>query len=986
MGKGARNRAKRAEEAARAASRDAARQAIGELLLVETLDEYVALLERCPELGTDAAADELQEAAGAPGYGPLFARAAVLLEGARGGDAAAAWAAHREAADAAQRRADALQPIEAEIEVARAAGDHARVLELVDRALPIADEIGFGFAVCELLNERGLALYNLGTVDRADELDAAIEAFLAALQVAGSGEQAAGLLMHLGLAYGERIHGDRSDNVEQAISALRDALGELKDSDDDELRAMVLTNLSVALARSERDDRAAVLREAADWCRKALRIRSAQRNADDWAYSQLNLGEALIALAALGEADLAEGRATFQAVVDHVADIRDRSLVGAAHYALGRMELASTHRSAEDYVDAHEAGTMDEEPDTGPALRAARLHLEAGRDLITNDPIRRARVLDDLSEVLATLGEEDDAIAAAREALTVLRPTTAPDACKQAAWGLASLLAEREDWSGAAEVMREAVEAAEIAFHARLDTTSREREARSTGNLHRWAGYAIARAGDAAGAAVVLDAGRGREIGRRLGGETALADVPAELRADYRSAVQSLTTSPLGSDSTGASRRLQEVIAAIRELPGHERFGAGPRWEELAAALEPGWPLIYVNPTPSGTLLLVLWPHDGGAGEATAEAMFVETTSNEVFLRLIAGDGADLDDPADDGASYLFGIGSDVEPADFATALDQVLPWLGEGVARPIANALRAHGATAATLVVCGPLGLAPLHAAPWASESGPCCLADAFDIRFAPSAVVCAAALCRAARKRPARLVALADPQGDLPAARPEVEEIGVLFGSANAKVAIGRRADAQFLRRHAGWATYLHLACHARGGLFDASEAAVMLASGAVPAVELTAVAQLDARLVVASACESALSEIAGLPDEVVSIATAMLASGSACAIASLWPVDDLATALLMTRLYDEMLVGGRRPPEALRRAQLWLRDLREEEEQRFLDRHPALAAEFDRRARSSRGTPGRRAEGAAEVGAGGVRPYAHAEFWAPFIAVGV
>jgi CHAT domain-containing protein len=530
--------------------------------------------------------------------------------------------------------------------------------------------------------------------------------------------------------------------------------------------------------------------------------------------------------------------------------------------------------------------------------------------------------------------------------------------------------------------MREAVEAAELAFHARLDTTSRARQARRAGSLHRWAAYAIARAGDPVGAAVVLDAGRAREIGRRLGGDTTLDGVPAELQADYRAAVQALASSPLASDTTGASRELQGIVAAIRQIPGHERFSAGPRWEELAAAVELGRPLIYVNPAPAGTLLLML-STDDTAESATAEAMFVEATSNDVFFRLIAGDGAEPDASDDDGASYLFSLGGG-DNADLRTALDQLLPWLGKTIGHPIAEALRARGATGATLILCGPLGLAPLHAAPWQQDGQARCLVDEFAIRFAPSAVVCAAALRRAARQRPARLVALADPQGDLPAARPEVIEIAGLFGSANADVALGRDAGAEFLRQHAARATCLHLACHARGGLFDGSEAAIRLASGIVPATELTALAQLDARLVVASACESALSEVSGLPDEVVSIATAMLASGSACAIASLWPVDDLATALLMTRLYHEMLGSELRPPEALRRAKLWLRDLSEEDEQRFLDRHPALGQEFERRARSARGAPGRRAEGAHDPR--GTTPYAHPDYWAPFVAVGV
>ena len=991
MGKGCRNRARRAEGADEPDSEAATRQAVAELFAIETFDEYVAVLKRRPELDSDEAASQLREAAQWPGYGPLYARTALLLDGARSGDAAVAWAAYREATDATAQVADEIASIEAELYSARETGDHARVLELVDVALPGASDAGLGATVCRLLNERGVALYRLGTINRADELDAAIDAFQAGLEVAVSDEEAAGLLMHLGLAFGERIHGDRADNIDDAVRVLREAIRLLDGSEDDELRAMVRTNLSVALARGEGNDRRTVLREAAELCREALRYRSVQRNADDWAYSQINLGEALRDLAALGEGDAADARGVFEEVVDHAGDIGDMSHAGVAHQLLGRMDMALAHRSAEDYIEAYAAGALRDQPDAEPALRAARGHLESARDLITNDPIRRARVLDQLSEVLADLGEGDAAIAAARDALTVLRPTTAPDSCKEAAWRLGALLMDRDDWEGAADALREAVEAAELIFHARLDTVSREREARKTGNLHRWGTYAIARAGDAVGAAVVLDAGRGREISRRLGGDSALTAVPDELREDYRSAVERLATSALASDSTGASRHLQQVIAAIRALPGHDRFGTGPQWEELTRGVETDWPVMYVNPAPSGTLLLTLWPDD--IAGAQPEATFIEATSNDIIMRLIAGDGAEPETSAGGGASYLYAIGTaDDGLPRVAEALDQLLPWLGETVGRPIASVLSARGATGVTLIVCGPLGLAPLHAASWLYDGGPSCLADAFDIRFAPSAVAAAAALRREPREGSARLVAVADPHGDLLAAQPEVDEIAALFDRANVEIAVGDRADIAFLRTHAPRATYLHLACHAHGGLFDATDAAVTLASGDLPAHELTTVAQLDARLVVISACQSALSEIAGLPDEVVSIATALLVSGSAGVIASLWPVDDLATALLMTRLYHEMLRSGRRPPEALRCAQLWLRDLDEHEEQRFLQRHPALAAEFERRTHSDRGAPGRRSASAKppidrrDADAGGDRPYAHPDYWAPFVALGV
>jgi hypothetical protein len=127
---------------------------------------------------------------------------------------------------------------------------------------------------------------------------------------------------------------------------------------------------------------------------------------------------------------------------------------------------------------------------------------------------------------------------------------------------------------------------------------------------------------------------------------------------------------------------------------------------------------------------------------------------------LIVGDGAEPDASDDDGASYLFSLGGG-DNADLRRALDQLLPWLGTTIGHPIAEILRAREATGATLILCGPLGLAPLHAASWQQDGQARCLVDEFAIRFAPSAVVCAAALRRAARQRPARLVALADPQG---------------------------------------------------------------------------------------------------------------------------------------------------------------------------------------------------------------------------------
>jgi CHAT domain-containing protein len=390
---------------------------------------------------------------------------------------------------------------------------------------------------------------------------------------------------------------------------------------------------------------------------------------------------------------------------------------------------------------------------------------------------------------------------------------------------------------------------------------------------------------------------------------------------------------------------------------------------------------VYVNPTPHGTLMLLVCERDGAVG---AEAKFIEATSTEIYMQLVAGGGTQDAAAATTGGSYLIGASAQGLPDhDLAGDLDQLLPWLGETIASPLADLLQDADAKGATLVLCGPLGSAPLHAAQFGSNAE--ILTDKFVLRYAPSATICAAAIARAAttEHRPHLLVALADPNGNLPAARAEVQEIAALFDTAARMCAVGTAATEGYLRTHAGQASHLHLACHARGGLFDSSEAAIMLASGPLAATELTALSGLNARLVVVSACQSAQITIAGLSHEALSIATAMLAAGGACSIASLWPVDDLATALLMTRLYQESL-AGESPPLALQTAQRWLRDLSADDEQRFIDRHPQLAAEYSRRITAG-DPPGRRGVGVAVASPGVERPYAHPEFWAPFIAVG-
>ncbi|MEM9557572.1 MAG: CHAT domain-containing protein [Acidobacteriota bacterium] len=81
------------------------------------------------------------------------------------------------------------------------------------------------------------------------------------------------------------------------------------------------------------------------------------------------------------------------------------------------------------------------------------------------------------------------------------------------------------------------------------------------------------------------------------------------------------------------------------------------------------------------------------------------------------------------------------------------------------------------------------------------------------------------------------------------------------------------------------------------------------------------LPVELVVLGACESALgAELRG--EGLIGLTHAFLDAGAAQVLASLWPVDDEATAELMSHFYRALLIDGEAPAQSLRTAQLALR----------------------------------------------------------------
>lgn len=118
-----------------------------------------------------------------------------------------------------------------------------------------------------------------------------------------------------------------------------------------------------------------------------------------------------------------------------------------------------------------------------------------------------------------------------------------------------------------------------------------------------------------------------------------------------------------------------------------------------------------------------------------------------------------------------------------------------------------------------------------------------------------------------------------------------------------------------------------------------------GLVTAGEIARDWRLGAELVTLSACRTGRGpDVRG--EGLVSFAHAFLVAGARSVLVSLWPVDDRATSLLMSRFYEEWLTTAdtsrRGKAAALRDAKRWLRTHRDQEGRRPY-RHPFYWAPF-------------------------------------------
>jgi CHAT domain-containing protein/Tfp pilus assembly protein PilF len=175
--------------------------------------------------------------------------------------------------------------------------------------------------------------------------------------------------------------------------------------------------------------------------------------------------------------------------------------------------------------------------------------------------------------------------------------------------------------------------------------------------------------------------------------------------------------------------------------------------------------------------------------------------------------------------------------------------------------------------------------------------------------------------------LLALGNPTTFLPELEFAEAESQAVAGLYNTKALIRQDATETLLREQAPHTGTIHLAAHGEYNFANPLFSAIYLASDSqndgrletheIYGLDLTAATDL----VVLSACQTDVGRVSA-GDEVIGLTRAFLYAGTPTVIASLWNVEDKATALLMQQFYTH-LRSGMSKGEALQKAQIAVRE---------------------------------------------------------------
>ena len=791
------------------------------------------------------------------------------------------------------------------------------------------------------------------------------------------------VLTNLSSAFEMRFRGDPTWNYTQGIELLTSGLDRYPEGIDLDIWTMVHNNLGLLKLNRGLSEGFKDYDEAREHLELALTHRSPKQDPRGWAYTQLNLA-VTYSRSQSGDHRTNLGRATAHSAKarnaacsianpsmdDDILLAQAEHNLAADQYRLSQID-STTHTDRIKLLD-HAEGSATE------SLRISsrvELPLQQGRAWLTLGQIRLAK------------SDKSGAIDALKSALSLLSPGIGAAEVREASRLLLQLAEEQGNVELAADAAEQLYKATTAAIFARSRTVDRISEYNKSSTDFRFAAYALLHADRLEEALLAIESGRARELGLLLLTERLdldrLSHFNPLLRIEVEGVADSIRTDFLGIDRYLVSNRaeqLSRIGSAVRQTPTFESTLGPPTLDEISQAVQPGCPLVYMGAAPEASFAVMMDKDE--SGELELAAIRTEDCNSNTLAELVLFGRSPL---SDEGTMSPYLIAR-AESERIDESILALCPLVGEHLLRPLSEWLVGRGASSVTIVPTGLFGLTPLHAIAWSDAAGSWkMLIDDFDIKFTYSARLMIACKQRSLLRVTdvTRFIGVANPlphSRPLPGAKFETEIVRRLVAVDDATILYGEQATKEEVMDALPFATYVHLACHAGAQFFGQPwSAAVSLAGDRqLSAIEVARL-EIPARLVVASACQTGIIQGYDELDESFSLAAAFIAAGAAGVVASLWAVDDYATALLMSKFYEGIFLEGKAPAAALRQAQLWMRSTEQDTIDAYVSSREPLRALRDSKQTSVTSTD------QISVASDEMVPFRAPSYWAAFFIAG-
>jgi CHAT domain-containing protein len=740
---------------------------------------------------------------------------------------------------------------------------------------------------------------------------------------------------NLAAAYTKRVRGDREENLERAIAAHEEALQVYTQSQFPTEWARTQSNLGNAYSDRIRSDRTQNLEQAIHCYLGALQVRTQEAFPEEWATTQNNLGAAYW---------------------NRIEGERAQNLELAIAAFQAALEVYTQQAFTEDWARTqNNLGVAYRDRIQGEQranLGAAIAHFQAALQVYTQTafPQYWATIQNNLGAVYLELEQISAAISFFRSALEIYTPSAFPLECFGTGQNFGNTARASRQWADAIEGYHVAIEAVEQSRTWAIADTRRQEILSGAIDVYANIVQAYVKTNHSDQALEYVERSKARNLVDTLSSrdiypkgnisETIINELKRsrrEIVAEQRrlDIIEQNRSSSIGQligdsdnwlkDRTCLNQLLQQLDRLIKNEidPIDPSFRATQQvkpisYSEIKTLVDDRTALVewYICNDNFHTFIIT----------HPSEHPLVWSSSVEEMQALMDWQNEYLQDYQQNRKQWIEKLPDNLQNLASILHINEIINYLPNNCDQLI-------------LIPHRFLHLIPLHALPLSPNTH---LLDHFSrgMRYAPSCQLLQLTgkqLCSDFN----RLLAIPNPTKDLGHSAVEVKSIQNCFAHADTLIedAATKAALIEVKNQDDGTrqviqnsqfslANCIHFSCHAEFNFESPLESALLLANK--ERITLGEIFDLDLSqccLVTLSACETGLTNYKILSDEYIGIPSSFIYAGSPSVVSSLWTVQDVSTAFLMIKFYQNLRTVLS-VAVALNQAQIWLRNISKKE----------------------------------------------------------